>query len=422
MNLFTVRGVSAACCLGLLSGCSINTELVRVGDTASAFWNCYTLAYAPDGKTLTAMCADSDDVALLEFDTGTGEKLRHTSFIDAVSETYTGGSFFGPGGIYGLQGEVTYSPDGEFIAYAGRHIFDKALVWQRDSMRLLPVFELPGADEDTAVAFSYDNTSIAIGDVAGRIGVFDIRTQQLKTLIEIPNSTHSVSALRFAPENNFLLAAVVEDGMPSVRVWNLDNGAEILELPHYNWVTDIQIDAERRRVYTVSPPNALTVWTIGRQGEQTTDTLTRSGDAMLSGNFIAVIRGFACSSSIAVGNIAGYTNCFPLGDDKSGNVKGSTDKGIAVPRVAVAADGRHLATVDDRGTRGLGADRLRMHDAETLEVIWTATAERNIFDSLFSFIHDVAFSPANDRIAVAGGGIRFFDVNTGEEFIPGTSH
>jgi hypothetical protein len=59
-----------------------------------------------------------------------------------------------------------------------------------------------------------------------------------------------------------------------------------------------------------------------------------------------------------------------------------------------------------------------MFDAETIEKLWTSTASRGPFDSLFAWVHDVAYSPDGETIAVAGGGIRLFDAETGEERIP----
>jgi len=383
----------------------MSPTLDRIGSESHPYWNCAALEYSPDGQSIAAVCGKNHELKMMVFDSSTGEKLREADFPAADSEKYKEN-------FYGYLADLAYSSDGRLIAFAGFDIVERATVWDANELTLL---ELPNVDEgvdaaETAIAFSPDNQFIAIGNVAGRIGIFDSVTRDQLALIENPEIRFPITALSFSPNGELLLAAIRTQEASAVRIWAWKSGQEWATISHGSLVVDIVIHRDTQRLYTLAAGNEVRVWET-----LSTPKLVEGGVEQSSAEkTMPVLVSVLCGASMAV-NFDPVTavSCL-FAPDSLGGIKG----GRAVPRIALAPDGERLAIVDNRATKGMGSDRIMMFDAMTLEKRWTATAARSGFDSLFAWAHDIAYSPDGKFVAVAGGGIRLFDAETGEERIP----
>jgi WD40 repeat protein len=339
------------------------------------------------------------------FDSITGLKTREADFSATDSENYKSRT-------YGYLANLAYSSDGSLIAFAGSEMVERAAVWDAQTHTRL---DLPKILEDedsteTAIAFSPDNRFIAIGNERGKIGVFDVNSRLRLALIENPGSSFPITALSFSPNGEFLLAAIRTQKVPAVRVWEWSSGEEMATINHGSLVVDIIINQDTQRLYTLAAGNEVRVWEILSAPE-----IAEGGiDKTAFEQSMPVLLSVLCSAAMAVNfNPVTFTSCIG-GISSVGSIRGDS----AVPRIALAPDGNKLVIADNRATQGMGPDRIVMFDAETIEKLWTSTASRGSFDSLFAWVHDVAYSPDGETIAVAGGGIRLFDAETGEERIP----
>jgi len=383
----------------------MSPTLEQIGSESHPYWNCAALEYSPDGHSIAAVCGKDRELKMMVFDSSTGKKLREADFPEEDSQQYREH-------LYGYLADLAYSPDGKWIAFAGLEMAERATVWDDQALTRL---ELPAVLEsdvsaETAIAFSPDSRFIAIGNAAGRIGVFDSITRDRLALIENSEISFPITALSFSPDGELLLAAIRTQEISAVRIWDWRSGLEQATLNHGALVVDIVINPDTRRLYTLVAGNEVRVW------EALSDAAAVEGgiEETPLEKSAPVLTSVLCGAATAINfNPVTFSSCM-FAPGSSGSIK----RGRAVPRLALAPDGEELAIVDNRATRGMGPDRIVMFDAMTLEKHWTATAERGGFDSFFAWVHDIAYSPDGEVVAVAGAGIRLFDAATGEERIP----
>jgi WD40 repeat protein len=132
----------------------------------------------------------------------------------------------------------------------------------------LPAYATGDSNYATAVAFSPDSQLLAVGDSNGRIEVFDLVARSRNALLEVPSSRYSITALAFALDGDLVIAAISTDTGPAVRIWDWRTGQELRTLGHSTLVTDIALNADTRRLYTLSLPDEIRVWEVSSGAER----------------------------------------------------------------------------------------------------------------------------------------------------------
>jgi WD40 repeat protein/DNA-binding SARP family transcriptional activator/class 3 adenylate cyclase len=381
-----------------------------------------------------------------------GERLavlgsRGSEEVGSVFEAETGQEAFRFSGVNGLDGGVSWSPDGRYIAASAD---DAAGIWDAETGRLRHTL-LGHTGSVLSVAWSPDSSRLVTGGSDGTARVWEIGVTGVRELwsLSAQETRSGINGVAFSPDGTRVMAGDV--GISAVEIWDLGpNGdAEWVNLPA-SGATQVEFMPDGRRVVT-SPryTRAATIWDLqtGRElrtiGPAPDDFIFESFDVSPDGG------------SIAVGGSVG-----PPGWDANrygGQVARVWDIGTGeelftighpydVNEVAFSLDGEHLVTVDWGGTARvvdrvgrvvrvlrdpyiLGArfspdgllvatlavsensarPRVTIWDWARGEVVRTIEVGRTIND-----VYGVAFDPTGSRIAMTGsGGVEIRDVESG---------
>jgi WD40 repeat protein len=113
------------------------------------------------------------------------------------------------------------------------------------------------ADTIVEIAWSPDQTKIAVGRLNGGIEIVRVSDGQL--LMTLNSHTQYISRLRWASDG-LRLASTSGDGY--AKVWDVNSGQELLNLSHPDTVTDAIWNADDSQLITAMefPPHNLRVW------------------------------------------------------------------------------------------------------------------------------------------------------------------
>ncbi|MBN9521636.1 protein kinase [bacterium] len=198
-------------------------------------------------------------------------------------------------GPTGYLTDVTYSPNGKFLACAGGH--GTVIVWDGADGRQIHVLKAH-QDESSCVCFSPDNQRLASSGMDGQVRVWDVATgtelchwwgaTRVEGLAFSPDGrwlasggwsgaihvwdSHTgekkydksgahpemVMAVAFSPDGRFLASAGA-DGM--ARVWNAADGTFLLQLVgHTGYVHDVTFSPDGNRLATAGRDHTARVW------------------------------------------------------------------------------------------------------------------------------------------------------------------
>jgi WD40 repeat protein len=198
-------------------------------------------AFSPDGRTLVSGIRDKTAVLL---DVATGKPLssplefpgpnRCAVFspegdavlfdgVDHVVRLYDGrltrpGLAIAHEGI--LSAPSAFSPDGRIIATGGAK---GVKLWERSTGALLREFEHECAV--TNVAFSSDGATLAVGNEAGALFLWDVRTGQRRHILT--GHLDTITTMAFTP-NCRTLATGSQDR--TIRLWDAVQGEHLITL------------------------------------------------------------------------------------------------------------------------------------------------------------------------------------------------
>ncbi len=196
------------------------------------------LAWAPDGRRVVTVAENVASIWALAGD-GPITRVEH---VDAAGDL--------PTAIFGWLWEAAFSPDGRWIATAGRDF--SARVWDAATGR--EIARMRHASAVNAVRFSPDGASLATASEDGTVRVWD----PLRG-IERLRGTHEGGALTLAfDRTGRRLASGSRDG--TATIWGLTGGDQVLTLFHQRPVESVAVSEDGSRIATLDNEGWIGVW------------------------------------------------------------------------------------------------------------------------------------------------------------------
>jgi WD40 repeat protein/transcriptional regulator with XRE-family HTH domain len=372
------------------------------------------VAYSPDGRLIATMSL-RQEVKL--WDANSGELLRTLVGADepggyvaigpdgtVVAGSYTtqvvlwdipsgeilttlsGGSHEGVAGYNVGVGQVSFSPDGKYLATA--NMDGVSTVWEIDTsskvLSLMPVEALP----PKAIDYSPDGKLLANGGDEGIVHVWDAKQGTELFSRELGGIIH---ALSFSPDGKFL-AAASEDG--GIKVWDAGTGEVVSSPPRQSGMYSISFLADGRYA-TAGQDGTARVW----------DPLTGQQALLLAGPNSTVISvdGSPDGKRIITGAYDGNLRIWDAAPGKE--LMTIPAHGGIVWEVAYSPDGKRIASASVDGT-------VKVWDASSGALLLSISGGENVADGLIS----VAFSPDGELLAAGNlaGRITIWDSQSGE--------
>ncbi len=230
-----------------------------------------SIAFSPDGNRLVSA---SDDYTFKLWDV---PGKRHLSTLRHITDQ-----------AQSQIKAITFSPDGQKIATAGRHV----KIWDIHTLR--EIMTLRHAEWVFAVAFSTDGKFIAIGDASGQIKVRNLQSQQ--DVVQFRGDPDFMTAVKFSPDDQTLASAGYNGG---VKLWKLSSWELIGTLPTNGTVTDLSFSPDSSTL-AGTDYEAVNLWTIqngeniatlsGHVGWVNAAAFSHDGNSIISGGSDGTLR------------------------------------------------------------------------------------------------------------------------------------
>ena len=237
-----------------------------------------------------------------------------------------------------------------------------------------------------SVAFSPDGHTLAVGDDAGHIGLWDVTTERKTVSLDEGNTVYSVA---FSPDGHTLAAG---DDAGNIGLWDMTTGRKTASMQEVDTVDSVAFSPDGHTLAAGDANGDIGVWDVAT-GRQTR--------LLVQGGTSAPIYGVVFSPdghTLAVGDWSGHIGLWNV---TTGRRTATLAQGSPVASVAFSPDGRVLAVGDANG-----------------HIIgWnTATGRKTATLTQGSPVEHVAFSPDGRTLAAGdlSGHIGLWDMTTGQ--------
>ena len=168
-----------------------------------------TIAFSPDGKTLTA-ASDSSTPSVPIWDAKNGQVIR------ALAPP----SFLQP--EEGEVRDVAVAPVGSLMATLNGD--DTARVWERATGRLIREFHLLG---DAPICIFLGSDGATLFSIGGGVTIWNVRTGETVRRLAAPAAVASLKQVALSPDGRFLAAAYFDQ---RIRLWDVASGKLVREI------------------------------------------------------------------------------------------------------------------------------------------------------------------------------------------------
>ncbi|EIJ41111.1 WD40 repeat-containing protein [Beggiatoa alba B18LD] len=154
---------------------------------------------------------------------------------------------------------LAVSPDGQFLASAGRELEHSISLWSVTDAHELRRFKgHTGRIPASGLAFSPDGTLLASASFDKTARLWEVATGKRIRLYQ--GHTQDVEAIRFSPNGQYVITASSDK---TLRLWSIKNDQSLNVLSgHQNSILDVVFLPEGRRVLSASRDRTLRLWDI----------------------------------------------------------------------------------------------------------------------------------------------------------------
>ena len=377
--------------------------------TANDGGNGVRAIFSPDGRSIFA--ASNNDSSVWKWDLKTGEVEFHLSFDDVLNDIEISpdgkrlliGSDAGTPRLLDAQtgaticlftghtepyvGEVTFSPDGRYVATSGAD--RTARIWKTDGCE--PVRVITSTDIFTSVVFSPDGKYLATAGYDGPAKIWDVETGQVVRQF-IGHTCYLIRSVRFSPDGKYLLTGSCDK---TAKLWDVQSGQALYTLSgHTDGLGSVAISHDGRYILTGSVDKTAVLWDLhkvyGEHPRFSGHTEAVWSVAISPNGQRLVTGGFGQSTRLWDTQTGQELHTFAPSDDNS---------------IAYSPDGRYLLTGDANGLAWLW-------DVQTEQVVHRLVHDPSGNDNVMG----VVFSP-DGKYALTSGSDSFakrWDTQTGE--------
>ena len=244
--------------------------------------------------------------------------------------------------------DAAFSADGQCVAMLDHE--GAVRVWNTSTCRMIArarSLSSPsgGPDVHKALAMSADGRHVAWSTGDTRIHLYDVASRQLRP--PLAGHSETVGALAFSPDGTRLASAALFDE-PRIRIWDVERGQPLLELPALGAPSEPQSHGAPCPSFAFIGPGARLVWLDGEALR--TQELSTGASTSLS---VGAVRSQAalCASPDGTCIVAREAHALRTWNLDTGLPDDARDShSQPVRSVALSADGTRAATSDDSGS------------------------------------------------------------------------
>jgi WD40 repeat protein len=331
-----------------------------------------SVAFSPDRKTVASGGADN---AVRVWEVATGKELRR--FTAAT----------GPGAELALVHSIAFSPDGKLLVAATGNPSRELVMWRPATGEEVWHFR-DNPREMTSLAFSPDGKSLAAGDTAGSVRLWDVGSGEPRC--ELKGQFFGVKSIAFSPKGEILASACIDR---TIRLWDLSSGRELRQLKGHNMdVLAVAFARDGKTLASGSFDRTIRLWDPATGKEL---RVLKHSDP------VSTLAFFPDGKTLASG---GWDYCIRLWDTATGKeLRQMQGHQGVIESIALSPDGKTLAS-------GSWDRTVRLWDPANGREIRPTPGHHH---SLWS----VSISPDGKQVASGDevGGVRLWESATGKE-------